>query len=86
MNKPLLLNSITDAGDAANQRVVITGSHGGMYAAFLASRSGARACIFNDAGIGLQDAGIAGMRALSNVGMAGPPWIAKRPASPIPTT
>ncbi len=67
---PLLLNSITDAGPKTRDQVVVTGSHGGVYAAYLASKAGVRACIFNDAGIGYENAGVAGMTALDDVGMA----------------
>jgi hypothetical protein len=67
---PLLLDSITDAGADARGRVVASGSHGGMYPAALASAAGARAVLFNDAGIGLERAGVAGVLALAGVGMA----------------
>lgn len=67
---PLLLDSITDAKENAAGRLVVTGSHGGLYAATLASRAGARAVVFNDAGIGLEEAGVAGVRALGEVGLA----------------
>ncbi|MEM7045881.1 MAG: hypothetical protein AAF543_23975 [Pseudomonadota bacterium] len=50
--------------------VVASGSHGGLYPAAVASRAGLRAVIFNDAGIGLDEAGIAGVKALAEVGMA----------------
>ena len=66
----LLLNSITDADTSACGRVVVSGSHGGMYPAAIASRAGLHAVIFNDAGIGFQQAGIAGVRALDSCGMA----------------
>ncbi|MEK9672960.1 MAG: hypothetical protein VW268_10735 [Rhodospirillaceae bacterium] len=67
MAAPNLLNSITDASDTDRECVVVTGSHGGLYAAYLASKAGIRACVFNDAGRGLDDAGIAGMMALGDV-------------------
>jgi hypothetical protein len=67
---PLLLNSITDAGTSARGRVVVSGSHGGLYPAAIASKSGVHAVIFNDAGIGFEQAGIAGIRALETCGMA----------------
>ncbi len=66
----LLLNSITDAGAAAAGRIVASGSHGGLYPAAVASGAGVRAVAFNDAGTGLQQAGIAGVMALQDVGMA----------------
>ncbi len=67
---PLLLDSITDADAQAQGRVVICGSHGGMYPGAIASRAGVRAVLFNDAGIGLDRAGVAGVLALANVGVA----------------
>ncbi|MEM1315224.1 MAG: hypothetical protein AAGI51_11755 [Pseudomonadota bacterium] len=67
---PVLMGSITDAGEAARGRVAVCGSHGGRYAAMLASRAGLRAVILNDAGRGLDDAGVAGVLALAEVGMA----------------
>ncbi|MBL4556209.1 MAG: hypothetical protein JKP98_00180 [Rhodobacteraceae bacterium] len=61
MTRPvLLLDSITDAGPDAAGAVAICGSHGGLYAASLASQAGLHGVILNDAGIGLNGAGIAG--------------------------
>ncbi|GAB5471127.1 MAG: hypothetical protein Kilf2KO_41570 [Rhodospirillales bacterium] len=65
-----LLNSITDATVADRGKIAVSGSHGGAYPALLASRAGLRAVILNDAGIGYEDAGIAGIRDLAGVGMA----------------
>ena len=66
----LLLDSITDAGPDARGAVVVTGSHGGHYPAAVASGAGLRAAVFSDAGIGLDRAGVAGVEALADVGMA----------------
>lgn len=66
----LLLNSITDADASAPGRIAVSGSHGGFYAAAVASRAGLRAVVLSDAGRGLDDAGIAGVKALADVGMA----------------
>jgi hypothetical protein len=66
----LLMDTITDATDEARGHIVISGSHGGHYPAALASRAGIRAVIFNDAGIGLEEAGVAGVLSLADVGMA----------------
>jgi uncharacterized protein YunC (DUF1805 family) len=66
-----LLNSITDADATLGGAVVLTGSHGGLYPAAVASHAGLRAAIFNDAGIGLDEAGLAGVKALAGVSMAG---------------
>ncbi len=67
---PLLLDSITDADVNSQGRVAVSGSHGGIYAAAVGSKWGLRATLFNDAGIGLQQAGVGGVLALSDVGMA----------------
>lgn len=66
----LLLDSITDADALAKGRVVVCGSHGGMYPAAVASGAGVGAVIFNDAGEGLERAGVAGVLALESTGMA----------------
>jgi len=68
--KPLLLDSITDVSELVRERIVVSGSHGGHYPAALASHAGVGAVLFNDAGIGLEDAGVAGVLSLSKVGMA----------------
>ena len=65
-----LLDSITDADASCAGSVVVSGSHGGAYPAVIASRVGIHSVIFNDAGIGLDEAGIAGVKALGKVGMA----------------
>ncbi len=66
----LLLDSITDADALAQGQVVVCGSHGGYYPAAVASETGVRAVIFNDAGEGLERAGVAGVLALEGTGMA----------------
>lgn len=65
-----LLDSITDADASTAGTVVFSGSHGGLYPAAVASQAQARAVIFNDAGIGYQSAGVAGVHALSEIGLA----------------
>jgi len=61
----LLVDSITEinAGDAG--RIVISGSHGGMSAAHYAAAVPLAGCLFNDAGIGRDRAGIAGLEMLA---------------------
>lgn len=66
----LLLASITDADPTAAGRCAVCGSHGGMVAASLAARAGLASVVLNDAGIGRDQAGIAGIRALGHVGIA----------------
>lgn len=67
---PLLADSVTKLDATAVGRVVVTGSHGGVYAAYLARKSGCRAAIFNNAGVGLDAAGIGGLVWLDPLGMA----------------
>jgi uncharacterized protein YunC (DUF1805 family) len=50
--------------------VVVTGSHGGAYCGYLAIKAGLRAAIFHDAGIGLDEAGIASLPLLERFGIA----------------
>lgn len=54
----------------ARGSVVVCGSHGGRYPAYLAAQAGLRAVIFNDAGVGLENAGIASLALLGQGGMA----------------
>lgn len=65
-----MVDSVTKAGDRAVGRVMITGSHGGIYAAYLARQTGCRGTIFNDAGVGMDRAGIGGLEWLEAQGMA----------------
>ncbi len=51
-------------------KVLVAGSHGGLVAASYAAKALVHAVIFNDAGIGLDDAGVAGLRWLDAIGMA----------------
>lgn len=57
----LVAASVTKLGSDSRDAVIVSGSHGGIYAAYLAAAAGARAVILNDAGIGLDNAGIAGL-------------------------
>jgi hypothetical protein len=63
-------SSVTVLPAQAKGAVLITGSHGGVIAAHLASLSGAHSVIFNDAGGGLEGAGTAGLALLQSIGMA----------------
>ena len=67
---PLLLGSITDVRPDHAGAVALTGSHGGLYPAVVASRANLRAAIFNDAGGGLEGAGVAGVLRLADAGFA----------------
>ena len=66
----VLRDSVTKTAAEDAGRVLVTGSHGGLYAASLAARARVRAAIFNDAGIGKERAGIAGLAYLEGLGMA----------------
>lgn len=65
----LLADTVTRLAREHAGRVVVTGSHGGLIAAGYAARSCVRAAAFNDAGRGLDDAGIAGLAALDGIGI-----------------
>jgi hypothetical protein len=65
----VILDSITKLTPAQAGRVAVTGSHGGLYSAFLAARCGLRGVIFSDAGIGRDGAGIGGLPLLADAGM-----------------
>lgn len=71
MPAPIVIaDSITRVGPEAAGAVVVNASHGGIYAAYLAAKLHAAAAIFNDAGIGRDRAGIAGLDYLQNLGIA----------------
>jgi hypothetical protein len=61
--------SVTQLGDVAG-KVLVAGSHGGIIAAYLGAKAGAHALILNDAGLGKDRAGIAGLFYLEKPGMA----------------
>ena len=66
----VLRDSVTKTAPEDAGRVLVTGSHGGLYAANLAARGRFRAAIFNDAGIGKDRAGIGGLAYLDEIAMA----------------
>jgi hypothetical protein len=65
-----LADSITKLPEEVAGEVVVSGSHGGVYAASLAARARCRAVILNDAGIGRDRAGIGGLAYCQHLGMA----------------
>jgi uncharacterized protein YunC (DUF1805 family) len=65
----LVADSITRVGADAAGGVVINGSHGGIYAAYLAAKLRVAAAVFNDAGVGRDEAGIAGLDYLAGLGI-----------------
>ena len=66
----VIADSITRVGKEAAAAVVVNASHGGVYAAYLAAKLDAAAAIFNDAGVGRDRAGIAGLDYLQDLGIA----------------
>jgi hypothetical protein len=65
----VLLDTITKAGEL-DGKVVMSGSHGGRYAAYLAVRAQARAVVLHDAGVGLDEAGVACIAYCQQLGIA----------------
>ncbi|MBO0735392.1 MAG: hypothetical protein J2P48_02310 [Alphaproteobacteria bacterium] len=65
----LTADSITRIGTQAAGAIVVNGSHGGIYAAYLAAKLGIAAAVFNDAGLGRDEAGIAGLGYLARLGV-----------------
>ena len=61
--------SVTQLEDVAD-KVLVVGSHGGVIAAYLGAKAGAHALVLNDAGVGKDRAGIAGLGYLDAIGMA----------------
>jgi hypothetical protein len=69
MHSPLIIDSATELDGTASGQVVIGGSHCGIYPAYLGARAGVRAIILNDAGVGRDRAGIAGLAYLAGLGI-----------------
>lgn len=68
-DEPLILDSVTKLGPDAAGRVAVCASHGGIYAAWCAARAGVRAVVLCDAGIGKDEAGVAGLAWLDRLGL-----------------
>ena len=66
----LAAESVTELGEQVRGAVLVAGSHGGIIASYLGASAGAHALILNDAGIGKDEAGIAGLDYLESIGMA----------------
>jgi hypothetical protein len=66
----VLADTITKLPPSARGAVVVSGSHGGRYPGYLAAAAGVRAAIFNDAGIGRDEAGIGSLAYLEALGIA----------------
>lgn len=61
--------SVTQLDDVTG-KVLVAGSHGGVIAAYLGAKAGVHALVLNDAGVGKDRAGIAGLFYLEAIGMA----------------
>lgn len=73
MSKAVSIHSadtITKLPAGSRGAVIVAGSHGGVYAAYLACKAGARAVILNDAGLGKDRAGIGGLDYCQQFGVA----------------
>lgn len=66
----LVLDSVTRMDERHRGKVLVAGSHGGVYAAYLAALGRLRGVILNDAGVGMDDAGIGGLAYLDEAGIA----------------
>lgn len=67
----VLVDSVTRLRPALGGAVVVGGSHAGVYAAYRAASAGADAVVLNDAGVGRDRAGVAGLAWLDATGRPG---------------
>ena len=65
-----IADSITKLGSQCRGAVLVSGSHGGRYCGYMAALAGLRAVIFNDAGVGKDNAGIGALDYLQGLGIA----------------
>ena len=68
-NTIIAVDSVTKLPDQNIGRVLVAGSHGGVYPAYLAAKSQVRGIILNDAGGGKDDAGFASLTYLEVLGI-----------------
>ncbi|MGY8961120.1 MAG: hypothetical protein ACKVKG_16660 [Alphaproteobacteria bacterium] len=66
-----VLDSVTKLDPSFEGQVLVAGSHGAVYAAYLAAKGGVRGVILNDAGLGKDRAGVSGLAYLDLYGVAG---------------
>lgn len=66
----VLLDSVTRILPEHVGAVCVSASHGGLSSAHFVAISGLRACLFNDAGLGRDDAGVSGLAYLGGLGIA----------------
>src|SRR5690606_18547465 len=67
----IVVDSVTHLTPAHHGAVVYAASHGGAYAAAYAAAKGIAAILLNDAGIGRERAGVAGLDLLADLGVPG---------------
>ncbi len=67
----VVLDSVTHLEPKHHGAVAFCGSHAGIYAAYYAAYKGLAAVILNDAGIGRERAGVAGLALLEKLGVPG---------------
>jgi hypothetical protein len=67
--EPIVLDSVTHLKDEHRGRAGLCASHGGRYAAYYAAKQGVSGVILCDAGIGREQAGIAGLDLLARLGV-----------------
>lgn len=65
-----ILDTVTKPKPEHAGAVILAGSHGGVYAGYLAASAGPRGIILNDAGVGRDDAGIGSLSYLEELGIA----------------
>jgi hypothetical protein len=68
-SQTFILDSVTGLLPEHRGAAVYCGSHGGAYAGYYAAKHGVGAVILNDAGIGRQQAGVAGLVVLETLGV-----------------
>ena len=62
-------DSVTALDDSCRGNVLVGGSHGGIYAGYLAAKAGVRAVILHNAGVGKDQAGLGSLAYLDGIGM-----------------
>lgn len=65
----LVFDSATKLGAHCRGRVCVAASHGGLYVGHLAAKAGVAALLVSDAGIGREEAGVAGLALLDELGI-----------------
>ena len=65
-----VLDTVTKPKPEHAGSVILAGSHGGVYAGYLAASAGPRGIILNDAGVGRDKAGIGSLDYLQDLGIA----------------